>query len=1227
MSSKLKDHAAASSTNNFKEESADVSVDNESEIEEQETNALLGDDTKTIDNQKPQGIISEMNDDSVSLDIDKNEEPRKELNTNNDASVKNEEAITNSKTMNIEGEEKLTLLYDEDINEAEDETLIDETDVTSSHNNNEEPAANIKAIDTEGQDKNALLEEDAISKNSDVNGDGKSNDDEELDNEASNLLVEEQEENTLLERNTNTTNNQHPPGFFTDQKGNLKVVNLVVRYPCMIFFLILLSTIGISFLLVLIVFKAGNPFAAPGSEYDINDIRSTAYDSFRLVQEEIKQKRDDARRLTELNSTAVEVRVQEDYLDVTYWVYESETQNGVFSSAESISAMKESLDLFTKHKDYQDYCWKLYIDAPLTNLTNGTISQCHPPLSPLQLYYASYWDSDKAQSVIDQLSNPDNIDIYNDLSLCLEYDSYCELVPKEVLTEENEQWFEAVNNNITSIVSKLDGNGELNSDNINQMTLFAAYVMKLDTKRGIFDFFYDKYFSVDNPVSMYSRAMINWGGPLNVTSDNLDDEDRDVLKQYIVDNMLQDMEEISSNNHNPYVNSYYFMGVLIVDVLLETSKKDAMLALFSFGFVFLYIRVAVGSWFLALIGFLEILMSIPVSWFLFTVVFQIKYFSVLNTLCLFIVAAIGADDIFIFMDAYKHSAHQDSSVLESLESRMSWVYRRAGFAMAITSATTCSAFLCTLITPLAGVRAFGIFAAIVIFIDYVLVMSLFCTSVVIYHNKFEKQSCFYPCSNCCKTINLSSTQKAFESAESSPDGQDPENDKISHFFRNKVAGVVLCPRSRAVIALVFFLWLVVAMMYTIQLEPTQETEQFLNEDHPLQKSFSILGNAFAAAEEDDGLMIYFTWGIGDVDRSGVKQLMDPDYLGSSTYLEEFNFDKECQTNMMRACDDLKTSTKYSTYVKQDGGLGSVKCFVEEFGAFSVFGNLDDCEAVKTGSWKNETWQVSLDDIPDMMESFIKLRSCYSSDIISSHYQMEMGWDGTSVRYASLALESSKLDQYSTKSESLVREQYDAMISISSDFDSYMNDSCGPNYMTDTNTKFVFMNNQSIYKKSALQSSMVGLAIAFTILLISTKVLHIAFFATLSILCVLLSVIGTMVMLDWTLGSIESILICILAGFSVDYVVHLAHAYERAPGNTENRIKAAFGEMGISVFNGMFTSVGASVPLFFCQLQFFKKFGTFLCLTIAFSWIFANFAFMSVLAQCKIPIKRDKGCRL
>ena len=38
-----------------------------------------------------------------------------------------------------------------------------------------------------------------------------------------------------------------------------------------------------------------------------------------------------------------------------------------------------------------------------------------------------------------------------------------------------------------------------------------------------------------------------------------------------------------------------------------------------------------------------------------------------------------------------------------------------------------------------------------------------------------------------------------------------------------------------------------------------------------------------------------------------------------------------------------------------------------------------------------------------------------------------------------------------------------------------------------------------------------------------------------------------------------------------------------------------------------------MPLFAYNLQFFAKFGTFLCLTILFSWLFSNFCFMGILA--------------
>ena len=64
------------------------------------------------------------------------------------------------------------------------------------------------------------------------------------------------------------------------------------------------------------------------------------------------------------------------------------------------------------------------------------------------------------------------------------------------------------------------------------------------------------------------------------------------------------------------------------------------------------------------------------------------------------------------MDAYKQSQYIPE-LLCDLETRMSWVYRRTGTAMAITSATTCCAFLANLITPLAGIQSFGIFAAVV----------------------------------------------------------------------------------------------------------------------------------------------------------------------------------------------------------------------------------------------------------------------------------------------------------------------------------------------------------------------------------------------------------------------------------------------------------------------------------------------------------------------------------
>jgi protein dispatched 1 len=416
-------------------------------------------------------------------------------------------------------------------------------------------------------------------------------------------------------------------------------------------------------------------------------------------------------------------------------------------------------------------------------------------------------------------------------------------------------------------------------------------------------------------------------------------------------------------------------------------------------------------------------------------------------------------------------------------------------------------------------------------------------------------------------------------------------------------------------------------VYALQLEPIKETEQFLRSDHPLQKSINIINGEFPTTEEDSGLEVYFAWGVGKVDRSGVNQLTDPEFLGEPRFIDTFAFTEQCQTELLTACSTLRSKVDYQPHIKQENGLGTVSCFVEEFAAFSALGSLADCPSVLDGDWRGQNWQVPIADVPATLNRFLRERSCYSDEglPVLDQYVNEIGWDGANLRFVAIELESSVLNLLSTLPEDTVRKEYDAMLGIAKDLDRTIGTACGVGsetvVMTDLAQVFIFMNNQSIYESSALQSCLLGIGLAFAVLLVSTRVFHIALFATISITCVLISVTGTMVLIGMKLGTIESVLISIVVGFAVDYVVHLSHSYAEAYGNSDARMLTAFSEMGISVLHGMVTSIGASLPLFLCQLTFFRKFGTFMFLTISFSWLFANFVFMGALAQFRLRVTK------
>merc|ERR1712066_801564 len=110
-----------------------------------------------------------------------------------------------------------------------------------------------------------------------------------------------------------------------------------------------------------------------------------------------------------------------------------------------------------------------------------------------------------------------------------------------------------------------------------------------------------------------------------------------------------------------------------------------------------------------------------------------------------------------------------------------------------------------------------------------------------------------------------------------------------------------------------------------------------------------------------------------------------------------------------------------------------------------------------------------------------------------------------------------------------------------------------------------------------------------------------------------SVLAMMRLASYELGTITSICITILAGFAVDYVVHLAHAYNHSSAeNRAAKFQEAFDVIGVSVLSGMVTSVLAAMVLLTCSLQFFAKFGFFLIFTVIWAWLWGNCFFMCLM---------------
>ena len=184
-------------------------------------------------------------------------------------------------------------------------------------------------------------------------------------------------------------------------------------------------------------------------------------------------------------------------------------------------------------------------------------------------------------------------------------------------------------------------------------------------------------------------------------------------------------------------------------------------------------------------------------------VFKSTYYGTLHTLVIFIVLGIAADDIFVFVDAWRQSA-----IIEECEGdlkmRLAYSFRRAARATAVTSSTTSAAFIANAFSPIMPIASFGIYAAIIVSVNFILVIFVFPPTIIWHQRNLNGKWC------CCGGSNNKIVSLQSASAEET-------EGRLERFFRDTWNTIVF--RLRWIIVILFLGWTVVAAFYASKLQP------------------------------------------------------------------------------------------------------------------------------------------------------------------------------------------------------------------------------------------------------------------------------------------------------------------------------------------------------------------------------------------------------------------------
>ncbi|KAJ9462572.1 Protein dispatched [Diplonema papillatum] len=713
----------------------------------------------------------------------------------------------------------------------------------------------------------------------------------------------------------------------------------------------------------------------------------------------------------------------------------------------------------------------------------------------------------------------------------------------------------------------------------------------------------DSGFSDGNLVAQAVRTEFFFGAPLAGYKTVIDDADgqSDDLADFLYEefyNFLMDTEvngeiEILFNGHG-------MLPLYIADVLI----KDAMFLLAAMVFSWFYMTFMVSSVFLATMGIGQVVLSFGPAYFLYFGVFQQRYFGVFNILSIFIILGIGADDIFVYLDTWERAKLTLGTTDKAKMLAFSWAH--AGKAMLITSTTTIFSFVSNANSSFPAIQTFGIFAALLVLVNYCAVMIHFPMCVMVHEVHFSKSQflCGLPekLKNFCRGgfKGIESRVATIEpDAKAAPAKSEPA---ANRWFRESFGTFVINANIGILIA--FVLLTVFLTVAVSKLEVDKGAMQFFPSGDNFQDFIDTKPDYFARGGSVDAATVELVWGINPdepIDRAGTRAT-DMDNLGEVNWDKDFSISvaAECMVSICLAAEAKSDSRKTS-------GPSSIPidCMMMRFKTHVL------------SAYNQTTWDAITGPNADA-ERFEQILMLWVSDpsVLSyvSEYTFPLSDGNGNILYV-MALAELKLTVRTSNLEPTtgieIWEVWEAWVA-----EQYTKSPC---LEVKDQARMFQSSLENSFVKDTLQSEAfngiyLSVGLSGVVLMFATQNVLLAIYATGIISMIVISTMGTTVLMGWKLGVLESIGFVMVPGLSVDFIAHFADSYiESTEIGRHGRLQDMLATSGVAIASGAFSTLGATMFLFFPQIIFFVKFGTMIFVTIGFSLLWSMLCFPAILS--------------